>query len=153
MRKFSTNSTRLKFTFALISVLISVSLSTVLFAAKDIPYAPTQADQLPDAVLGKASAPQGEALAYFDENPRAVGYLARPASKQIRGSVILIHEWNGLGQRVKQVADAFAAEGYLALAADLYSGRTGSNRDENMKLVMETLGKPVCGSTAQGRHR
>ena len=41
--------------------------------------------------------------------------------------------------RVRQVADALAAEGYVALAADLYSGRTGSNRDENMALVRETL--------------
>ncbi len=43
------------------------------------------------------------------------------------GAVILIHEWDGLGERVRQVADAFAAEGYVALAADLYSGRTGAN--------------------------
>ena len=55
---------------------------------------------------------------------------------------ILIHEWNGLVDRVRQVADALAAEGYVALAADLYSGRTGSNRDENMALVRETLDDP-----------
>ncbi len=34
-------------------------------------------------------------------------------------------------------ADAMAAEGYVALAADLYSGRTGSNRDENVSLMQE----------------
>ena len=56
--------------------------------------------------------------------------------------MILIHEWNGLVQRVKETADAFAAEGYVALAADLYSGRTGTNREENMVLVRETLAAP-----------
>ncbi|MEE4329426.1 MAG: dienelactone hydrolase family protein, partial [Wenzhouxiangella sp.] len=54
----------------------------------------------------------------------------------------LIHEWNGLVERVRQTADSFAAEGYVALAADLYSGRTGSNREENMALVRETLAEP-----------
>jgi carboxymethylenebutenolidase len=43
---------------------------------------------------------------------------------------------------VKETADAFAAEGYVALAADLYSGRTGSSPDENMALVRETLAEP-----------
>jgi carboxymethylenebutenolidase len=52
--------------------------------------------------------------------------------------LILIHEWNGLVDRVRQVADAFADEGYVALAADLYRGRTGANRGENMALVRET---------------
>ena len=43
---------------------------------------------------------------------------------------------------VKETADAFAAEGYVALAADLYSGRTGANPQENMALVRETLANP-----------
>jgi len=38
------------------------------------------------------------------------------------------------------VADAFAEQGYVALAADLYQGRTGANRDENMALVQEARG-------------
>jgi len=40
---------------------------------------------------------------------------------------------------VRQVADALAAEGYMVLAADLYSGKTGSNPQENMALVRQTL--------------
>ena len=56
--------------------------------------------------------------------------------------MILIHEWNGLTRRIKETADAFAAEGYMALAADLYSGRIGLNRDENIALVQETMQAP-----------
>lgn len=54
----------------------------------------------------------------------------------------MIHEWGGLSQRVRETADAFAAEGYVALAVDLYSGRTGSSREENLALMQETLADP-----------
>ena len=52
-------------------------------------------------------------------------------------AVILIHEWNGLVDRVRRVADDLAAEGYVALAADLYGGRVGTSPEENMALVRE----------------
>jgi carboxymethylenebutenolidase len=110
--------------------------------ADPIPYAPTAADAVPAAILGKGAPPQGTPLKYFAANPKAVGYLAVPAGAGSHGAVILIHEWDGLGERVRQVADAFAAEGYVALAADLYSGRTGSNPEQNMALVKETLANP-----------
>lgn len=107
---------------------------------QQIPFEPTPDGRIPDAIVGKAGAPLGGGLAYFEEDPATKGYLAEPEGPGPRGAVILIHEWNGLVDRVRQVADALAAEGYVALAADLYSGRTGSNRDENMALVRETLG-------------
>jgi carboxymethylenebutenolidase len=104
--------------------------------------APTRGGDLPAAVLGKAPAPLGESVAYFPGDAAASGYLVEPPGEGRFGAVILIHEWNGLVDRVRQVADALAAEGYVALAADLYSGRTGSNRQENLALVRETLSKP-----------
>ena len=107
--------------------------------AGPIALSPTTPDQVPNAILGKGTAPRGAAISYYAGNPKAVGYLAEPAGPGPHGAVILIHEWNGLVERVKQVADAFAAEGYVALAVDLYSGRTGSNPEENMALVKETL--------------
>lgn len=107
--------------------------------AEEIPVAPTAADELPAAILGEGGTPKGKALAYFDANPATRGYLAVPEGDARRGAVVLIHEWDGLTDRIRQTADSFAAEGHVALAADLYSGRTGSNRDENMALVRETL--------------
>ena len=103
--------------------------------------APTRGGDLPAAVLGKAPAPLGESVDYFPGDAAASGYLVEPPGEGRFGAVILIHEWNGLVDRVRQVADAVAAEGYVALAADLYSGRTGSNREENLALVRETLGR------------
>lgn len=76
--------------------------------------------------MGNAGPLQGRDLAYYEDNPDTRGYLAVPDSDTTQGAVILIHEWNGLVDRLRQVADAFAAEGYVALAADLYSGRTGT---------------------------
>ena len=96
-------------------------------------------ESLPPAVLGSAGPLQGETLNYYGN---AAGYLVAPEGQGPHGSVILIHEWNGLTDRVREVADAMATEGYIALAADLYGGRTGSNPGENMALVRETLADP-----------
>ena len=120
----------------------AVALGAILVAnaaGAPIPYAPTADDAVPVAILGKGAAPAGTTVKYFADDDKTVGYLSEPMGPGPHGAVILIHEWNGLVDRVKQVADALAAEGYVALAADLYSGRTGKNPDENMALVKETL--------------
>jgi carboxymethylenebutenolidase len=95
---------------------------------------------IPDAILGKAPAPSGQTVRYLPGDSATKGYLAVPKGNGPFPALILIHEWNGLVDRVRQVADAFAAQGYVTLAADLYQGRTGSNPQENMKLVQETRG-------------
>ena len=97
---------------------------------------------LPAAILGTAPPPRGEDVAYFEGNPETVGYLSVPEGEGPFPAVILIHEWDGLVGRVRQTADALADEGYVALAADLYAGRTGSSRDENIALVQEARSDP-----------
>ena len=131
------------------NTLVSLSLSTVIVLAcgapgdnsqetsDDAPAAAQQADTLPSAIWGRAAPPAGEAVSYFAGDEAARGYLALPEGEGPFPAVILIHEWNGLVDRIRQMADAMAAEGYVALAADLYSGRTGSNRDENVSLMQE----------------
>ncbi|MBN2432014.1 MAG: dienelactone hydrolase family protein [Acidobacteria bacterium] len=100
------------------------------------------ATALPAAILGQAGPPQGQAVHYFDADPATAGYLAEPQNGGTSGGVIVIHEWNGLVDRIRQAADAIAAEGFVVLAADLYSGRTGSNREENIALMREAQAKP-----------
>ncbi len=109
-------------------------------SSNDAAAAVQQVDTLPSAIWGRAAPPSGEAVSYFDGDEAAVGYLAVPEGDGPFPAVILIHEWNGLVDRIRQMADAMAAEGYVALAADLYSGRTGSNRDENVVLMQEAQG-------------
>jgi len=63
------------------------------------------------------------------------GYLATP--KQGSGpEVIVIQEWWGLVDHIKDVCDRFAAEGFVALAPDLYHGKTTKSPDEAGKLMM-----------------
>src|ERR671927_279975 len=63
------------------------------------------------------------------------GYLAVPESGKGPG-VIVIQEWWGLVPHIKDVADRFAAEGFVALAPDLYHGRATTSPDEAGKLMM-----------------
>jgi len=63
------------------------------------------------------------------------GYLAVPASGRGPG-VIVIQEWWGLVPHIKNVCERFAAEGFVALAPDLYHGRTTTSPDEAGKLMM-----------------
>src|SRR5688572_25733527 len=63
------------------------------------------------------------------------GYLAVPESGQGPG-VIVIQEWWGLVDHVKDVADRFAAEGFVALAPDFYHGASTDEPDEAQRLLM-----------------
>lgn len=65
----------------------------------------------------------------------AQGYLAMPEGAP-RGGVVVIQEWWGVDEHIKDVTRRFAAEGYVALAPDLYHGAVTSEPDEAMKLVM-----------------
>ena len=65
----------------------------------------------------------------------ATGYLAEPKTKSQRG-VVVIQEWWGLNEHVKDVADRFAAKGFMALAPDLYHGTVTRSPDEAGKLLM-----------------
>ncbi len=63
------------------------------------------------------------------------GYLATPASGKGPG-VIVIQEWWGLVGHIKKVCERFAAEGFSALAPDMYHGKTADEPDGAGKLFM-----------------
>ena len=62
-------------------------------------------------------------------------FLAKPDGPGPFPAVIVIHEWWGLNDQIKETAKKFAAEGYLALAVDLYRGRATANREEAHELM------------------
>jgi carboxymethylenebutenolidase len=71
----------------------------------------------------------------FPSNGRtAHGYLAVPESGRGPG-LIVIQEWWGLTDHIADVANRFAREGFVALAPDLYGGRTAHNEEEAMSLA------------------
>jgi carboxymethylenebutenolidase len=77
----------------------------------------------------------GETVHFVSNGGTTDGYLARPAQQDAPG-VIVIQEWWGLNAHIKKVADRYAAEGFLALAPDLYHGRVTRSPDEAGKLMM-----------------
>ncbi len=77
----------------------------------------------------------GEMVEFASNGKSALGYLAVPASGSGPG-VIVIQEWWGLVDHIKDVADRFAAAGFVALAPDLYHGETTSEPDDAGKIMM-----------------
>lgn len=77
----------------------------------------------------------GEIVEYPDDGHTGSGYLAVPASGSGPGLVV-IQEWWGLVPHIEHVCDRFAAQGFVALAPDLYHGETTTEPDEAGKLMM-----------------
>ena len=96
----------------------------------------------------------GAMVTFAANGGSASGYLAGTQASSPRG-VVVIQEWWGLDDHVKHVADRFAAEGFLALAPDLYHGKVTRSPDEAGKLLMalsiETAEKDLRGATSHLR--
>jgi carboxymethylenebutenolidase len=65
----------------------------------------------------------------------ASGYLAVPESGKGPG-VVVLQEWWGVDGNVKGLVDRFAADGFVALAPDLYHGDTTEQPDEAQQKMM-----------------
>src|SRR5690349_22688863 len=91
----------------------------------------------------------GEMVEFASNGGTASGYLATPAGGQGPG-VLVIQEYWGLVDHIKDVADRFAAEGFVALAPDMYHGATATEPDEAGKLMMsmnlEQAAKDLSGA-------
>jgi carboxymethylenebutenolidase len=79
----------------------------------------------------------GEMVEFPSNGSIAGGYLA-PARDGAGLGVVVVQEWWGLVPHIQDVCDRFAAEGFTALAPDLYHGRTvpNSEPDEATKAAM-----------------
>jgi len=88
----------------------------------------------------------GEIVSFKSNGSMGSGYLADGGGP----GVIVIQEWWGLVPHIKDVADRFAAEGFTALAPDLYRGEAASEPDEAGKLMMglklDRAGKDLSGA-------
>jgi len=77
----------------------------------------------------------GEMVQFPSNGGNTSGYLSIPEEGSGPGLVV-IQEWWGLVDHIKEVCDRFAAEGFVALAPDLYHGKTTKSPDEAGKLMM-----------------
>ncbi|MEA2571857.1 MAG: carboxymethylenebutenolidase [Acidobacteriota bacterium] len=99
----------------------------------------------PDAHAGHASATtpvaaapyagKGSKVTFASSPGDAMGYLSLPKGTGKKPAIIVIQEWWGLNDWIRQQTDRFAAQGDVALAVDLYRGRSTSNPDEAHELM------------------
>lgn len=71
---------------------------------------------------------------YISGKDTVSAYLTEPQGNGPFPGLIVIHEWWGLNNRVKKDAEDFAHNGYVALAIDLYHGKSTVSPDEARKL-------------------
>ncbi len=77
----------------------------------------------------------GQNVDFPNGDDSASGYLSVPEGGSGPG-LIVIQEWWGLVDHIRDVCDRFAAAGFVALAPDLYHGESTTEPDEAGKLMM-----------------
>lgn len=87
-----------------------------------------------------------ERVTYATVDGEAVtGYLARPdAGAEGLPGVIVIQEWWGLNENIEAMARRLAAQGYVALAVDLYGGDVADTPDGAMQLMQAAMGREAA---------
>lgn len=82
-----------------------------------------------------AMASEGKQVSYKSGDETVRGMLYTPQGKGPFPALIVIHEWWGLNDWVKEQASKLADEGYVALAVDLYRGKVANTPDEAHELM------------------
>lgn len=77
-----------------------------------------------------------ETLNIETANGPTTAYVARPEEGGEK-TVILIQEWWGLNDHIKDIAGRYADEGLTAIAPDLYRGKLATNPDEASKMMRD----------------
>ena len=80
-------------------------------------------------------AADGKTVTYKSGNETVSGMLYLPAGKGPFPALVVVHEWYGLNDWVKEQASKLADQGYVALAIDLYRGKVASTPDEAHELM------------------
>jgi carboxymethylenebutenolidase len=80
-------------------------------------------------------AADGKAVSYKSGDDTVSGMLYAPAGKGPFPALIVIHEWWGLNDWVKQQGSKLADQGYVTLAIDLYRGKVADNPDLAHELM------------------
>ena len=88
------------------------------------------------AILGaRAADPKTEMVKFPSGKDTIDGFLAVPEQPGRYPGVIVIHEWWGLNDWVKEQTQKIAEQGYVVLAVDLYRGKTATDPNEAHELM------------------
>lgn len=95
----------------------------------------------------------GEMVQFPSNGGTGDGYLAG----QEGPGIVVIQEWWGLVDHIKDVCDRFAAEGFVALAPDMYHGKQTREPDEAAKemmaMRMDRAARDMSGAVDELRRR
>ena len=91
----------------------------------------------------------GKEIEFASDGDRARGYLALPASGSGPG-VVVIQEWWGLVDHIRDVCDRLAREGFVALAPDLFRGETAAGDPDRAGRLMMGLEIPRAARDLDG---
>lgn len=75
-----------------------------------------------------------EAIDLSTSRGDTTAYVARPDG-DTNAAVILIQEWWGINDHIRDLAGRYAREGYVCVAPDLYRGKLAKNSDEASKMM------------------
>ena len=97
-----------------------------------------------------------ENLSFDTANGASTAYVAKPDGES-KKAVIVIQEWWGLNDHIKDIANRYAAEGFIAIAPDLYRGQIATNSDDASKMMqalqvedgLDTINSCVAASAAK----
>ncbi|HTS37704.1 MAG TPA: dienelactone hydrolase family protein [Candidatus Solibacter sp.] len=82
-----------------------------------------------------ALAADGKSVSYKSGDETVQGVLYTPSGKGPFPALVVIHEWWGLNDWVKDQASKFSDEGYVTLAVDLYRGKVAKTPDEAHEIM------------------
>src|SRR6266705_3341878 len=74
-------------------------------------------------------------VSYKSGDETVKGILYMPEGKGPFPGIVVIHEWWGLNDWVKEQGSKLAGEGYAALAIDLYRGKVATTQDEAHEIM------------------
>jgi len=75
-----------------------------------------------------------ETLSFETPNGNATAFVSMPAENTDK-AVIVIQEYWGLNDHIRDIANRYAAEGFIAIAPDLYRGQLATNPGDASKLM------------------
>jgi carboxymethylenebutenolidase len=82
-----------------------------------------------------AFAAEGKVVTYKSGDETVQGMLYTPAGKGPFPALVVVHEWWGLNDWVKEQASKLADQGYVSLAIDLYRGKVATTPDEAHQIM------------------
>jgi len=82
-----------------------------------------------------AFAADGKSVSYKSGDETVQGMLYTPQGRGPFPALVVIHEWWGLNDWVKEQASKLADQGYVALAVDLYRGKVATTPDEAHEIM------------------